>query len=245
MHAERLRIHRSTQDDEDERAFDSAAEFSSFVEKYKADVSKSAPPPHEVVASALESKYVSKYVTNLFEHFYTSGVLFDDVYRGMEVFEPNVKVAIRDAYVKFVNEKYHNIYPTLAEPVYPTFTEPVYPTFTEPVYPTFTEPVYPTFTELVHPTLAELLSTRSKDKGTAEVVGVQLAPKVWSNQDRNAVWLSWLQHRAHPANVLKLLKLDEAGDDLLENMHMFRWIAYVMKFKDMHPNNPTTIWLLL
>ncbi|CAI5711937.1 unnamed protein product [Peronospora destructor] len=206
--------HLRTQDDEEERAFDIADEFSSIVKKYKADVLKSASPLHEVATSALKSNYF----TDLFERIYTRGMLSDEVYRGMEVFEQDVKVAIRNAYVKFVNEKYHDMYPTLAKPVHPTFAEPV------------------------HPTLDEPLSTRPKDKGPAEVVGVQLAPKAFSFQDRNAVWNSWLQHGAHPVNVLKLLKLDEAGDDLLENMPIFsRWIAYVMKFSDMYPNNPTTV----
>ncbi|UIZ22147.1 hypothetical protein KXD40_005145 [Peronospora effusa] len=190
-----LRTRRSTQDSEEERGYEIAAEFSTLVEEYKNVMEiPSDAPLHEVVKKALESGYF----TGLLKKFYNRGMQVDDVYRTTEYYDKEVRAGFEKAYMEYVNEMNSRIYPTLPEHV----------------------------------------SIRSKDKGPAEIAGVQLTPKETSDQDQYAVWL---QHGVHPTDVLKLLKLDEAGETFLGDLRMFTWMIYLNEFNEMHPKNPTTV----
>ncbi|CAI5741257.1 unnamed protein product [Peronospora farinosa] len=143
----------------------------------------------------------------------------NDVYTTMEIYDKEVRAGFEKAYMEYVNEMNSRVYPTLPEHV--------------SIRSKDKGPA-----EVVHSTVAEPISARSKDKGPAEIAGVQLTPKEMSDQDQYAVWL---QHGVHPTDVLKLLKLGEAGENFLGDLRMFTWIKYVKNFNDRHPENPTTV----
>ncbi|CAI5702264.1 unnamed protein product [Peronospora effusa] len=211
-----LRTRRSTQDSEEERGYEIAAEFSTLVEEYKNVMEiPSDAPLHEVVKKALESGYF----TGLLKKFYNRGMQVDDVYRTTEYYDKEVRAGFEKAYMEYVNEMNSRIYPTLHEHV--------------SIRSKDKGPA-----QVVHSTVAEPISARSKDKGPAEIAGVQLTPKETSDQDQYAVWL---QHGVHPTDVLKLLKLDEAGETFLGDLRMFTWMIYLNEFNEMHPKNPTTV----
>ncbi|CAI5702263.1 unnamed protein product [Peronospora effusa] len=162
-----LRTRRSTQDSEEERGYEIAAEFSTLVEEYKNVMEiPSDAPLHEVVKKALESGYF----TGLLKKFYNRGMQVDDVYRTTEYYDKEVRAGFEKAYMEYVNEMNSRIYPTLHEHV--------------SIRSKDKGPA-----QVVHSTVAEPISARSKDKGPAEIAGVQLTPKETSDQDQYAVRL--------------------------------------------------------